>query len=277
MDITYNTQDDYLKALYFRDVKDYPLLTAVDERKLIQRAQAGDLKAQSKLVLCNQRFIIDVALKYKYGGLPLMDIINEANIGLIKAIYKYDLKSKNIRFLSYAIWWIRQVVIKAVYEKSRVVSLPFNISTELRKIYSLQSKGKTITDISKVLNISEEQVQTLIAHDKIVCSIDAPIGDGGQQFIDIIPNPDADDPQKNVGKKCLRNYIEKKLSSLPYMEHQVIKHYFGFNNHDVNYNLEDLGKRYNLTRERIRQIKKSGLKKLRNICAANDVDLEGIF
>ena len=250
---------DRIRQNYFDDVQAYPLLSREDERTYLIRAKHGDKEALDKLVCCNQRFIIRVATLFQGQGLDLLELINEGTLGLIKSISGYNLKSK-IRFLSYAVWWIRQSMIKAIYEKVRVVKLPFNRSGLLFKY--LKKSYETLSDktLAKMLKITLKELDELKILSEGVISFENPLPECDGKVVGDLLKDNADDPEKEVAKKYLRKYINTELKKLDKDDAMILCNYFGLNGSP--FTLNDIAKRLGLTRERIRQRKKAALKKM---------------
>lgn len=257
---------------YFVDIGKVDLLTPEEEIDLAVKIRNGDLNAQNKLVKANLRFVVSVAKMYQNQGLSLCDLINEGNVGLIKAAKRFD-ETRGFKFISYAVWWIRQGITTAIAEQTRVVRLPLNRIgnlTKLNKAYKdleQENERKPSTEeLAKVLNISTDDVAVTLQTSARQLSLNAPLANNNENknsLGDIIEDNNQDSPDKDLMRESLVNEIANFLSCLSERESEVIKLSFGIGtNHKAT--LEEIGERFNLTRERIRQIKEMALKKLRN-------------
>ncbi len=257
---------------YFLDIGKVDLLTAEEEVTLAVKIRNGDLNAQNKLVKANLRFVVSVAKMYQNQGLSLGDLINEGNVGLIKAAKRFD-ETRGFKFISYAVWWIRQGITSAIAEQTRVVRLPINRIgnlTKLNKAYKIleqENEGKpSLEELAKVLNISTDDVAFTLQTSGRHLSLDAPLtsdDENKNSLKDVIEDNNQDLPDKELMKESLEKEISNFLSSLKEREAEVIKLSFGIGTYHKA-TLEEIGERFNLTRERIRQIKEIALRKLRN-------------
>jgi len=254
---------------YFKEISEVPLLTVEEEIELAKKIKTGDQKALHKLVTANLRFVISVAKKYQNQGLSFEDLINEGNLGLIKAAKKFD-ASRGFKFISYAVWWIRQSILQAVSEHSRAVRLPMNkigtiqkIGRVLKTLEQKHERHHSTDEIAEVLEISQREVSETIKTSSKELSLDRQFGSDNQSnLMDILPNLDGPHPDKNLIKESLNMEIQKVLSTLSEKESKVIRLYFGLGEkHSMT--LEDIGQRFNLSRERIRQIKMQAIDKMR--------------
>ncbi|HPC38860.1 MAG TPA: sigma-70 family RNA polymerase sigma factor [Exilispira sp.] len=265
-DITSNDDKDYLLRTYLQDIKKIPLLTRDEELELARKAKNGDEKAKEKIVSANLRFVVSVAKQYQNQGLSLMDLIAEGNIGLLKAIEKFDPDSGN-HFISYAVWWIRQSIMKALSEKSRTIRLPLNQVSTLFAVEkaedSLVNEGENISvkKIAEKLNISDDKVSTIINAASEIESLDMPLSDN-TVFADIIAD-NSETPLDMAMKMDIKDIINTALSTLSDKEKKIIKMRFGLYD-GKEMSLLEIGKRFNLTKERIRQIEKRALEKIMN-------------
>jgi RNA polymerase primary sigma factor len=256
---------------YFQEISKVNLITADQEIELALKIKAGDLKAQEQLVKANLRFVVSVAKQFQNQGLSLGDLINEGNIGLIKAAQKFD-ETRGFKFISYAVWWVRQAIMQAVADQSRVVRLPLNrvgnlskISKAYRNLEQEFERKPTTEELSKFLEMTTEEVAYALQIAGRQISMDAPlkIGDENKNsLIDILPNNDTPSPDKDLLNESLKKEISNALRFLTEREANVIKLSFGIDA-DNSATLEEIGERFNLTRERIRQIKEKALIKLR--------------
>lgn len=255
---------------YLQDIGKVDLLTADDEIDLARRIKDGDEPALERLVKANLRFVVSVAKQYQNQGLTLVDLISEGNLGLIKAAKRFD-ETRGFKFISYAVWWIRQSILQALAEQSRIVRLPLNRVGALNKI------GKAFNELEQQLERepSSDELAEALDMDKLELagalkiagrhvSVDAPMSDGeNSKLLDILTSSESPDPDHTLMDESLRNEIDSTLSQLTPKESEVIKLYFGFNNeHPMT--LEEIGEKFNLTRERVRQIKEKALRRLRH-------------
>ncbi|MCX7726451.1 MAG: RNA polymerase sigma factor RpoD/SigA [Chitinispirillaceae bacterium] len=266
----YILDNDYALALYLKEVGKIPTLTMEEEAELARKIKKGDRKALDKLVEANLRFVVSVAINYQNQGLPLSDLINEGNLGLIKAATKFD-ETKNFKFISYAVWWIRQAILQALAEQSRIVKLPLNRIDTLQKINKIRSKleqkyrrapdnEEIASELSIDMSVVEESC--LIGNNAISLHSPCPGGNDETPIIDLIPNKEEERPDSNYREISLQEEIKKIIDFLDKREREVIKLYFGID-HEKAYTLEEISKFFNLTRERARQIKEKALKRLK--------------
>ncbi|OGU36409.1 MAG: RNA polymerase subunit sigma [Ignavibacteria bacterium GWC2_36_12] len=257
---------------YFLDIGKVDLLTPGEEIDLAIKIRNGDLDAQNKLVKANLRFVVSVAKMYQNQGLSLGDLINEGNMGLIKAAKRFD-ETRGFKFISYAVWWIRQGITTAIADQTRVVRLPLNRIgnlTKLNKAYSAFERENERTpsseELALVLDVTADEVAFTLETSRRHLSMDAPLinnDENKNSLKDVLPHENQDSPDKNLMKESLRKEVANILSNLDEREAEIIKLSFGIgSNHKAT--LEEIGEMYNLTRERIRQIKEKALKKLKN-------------
>lgn len=255
---------------YLQEIGKVDLLTPDDEVDLAQRIRQGDQIALEKLTKANLRFVVSVAKQYQNQGLSLSDLINEGNLGLIKAAQRFD-ETRGFKFISYAVWWIRQSILQALAEQSRIVRLPLNKVGSLNKINKAFSeleqsfeREPTPEELAEVLELQTSEVETTLSVAARHVSMDAPFVDGeDNSLLDVLEN---ENTEKTDGaleyKDSLRNEIERSLSTLSERQKDVIKLYFGIGvEHPMS--LEDIGVQFDLTRERVRQIKDKAINKLR--------------
>ncbi len=267
---------DILTA-YMKEVEKIPLLSREEEVELAKKAAEGDKDAINKLVESNLRFVITVAKKYQGMGLPLIDLINEGNIGLITAAKHFDWK-RGYHFISYAVWWIRQAILKALADKSRLIRLPANRTNELVKIERFIREYETITGeqptaekIAEVMDMSEEDVKKLLIHTKSMLSLDAQVYDDGDKTVEDTVKSDAKTPEDHAIQTALKNDIEEVLKVLPQREKEIIKYRFGlYGGRPMS--LREIGEKFNLTKERIRQLEKRALEKIKE--KLKELDME---
>lgn len=255
---------------YLQEIGKVDLLTPEEEVDLAKRIKQGDELALEKLTKANLRFVVSVAKQYQNQGLSLSDLINEGNLGLIKAGQRFD-ETRGFKFISYAVWWIRQSILQALAEQSRIVRLPLNKVGSLNKINKAFSaleqqyeREPSPEELAEVLEINTEEVETTLGIAARHVSVDAPFVEGeDNSLLDVIPNTGATATDDLLEyKDSLKKEIERSLSTLTDRQRDVIKLYFGIGvEHPMS--LEDIGERFSLTRERVRQIKDKAINKLR--------------
>ena len=270
---TMNMEDDKdVLSIYLKEINRVPLLDHDEEYDLAVRAQKGDEKARERLVSANLRFVVAVAKKYQGQGLPLEDLIDEGNIGLLIAMDKFE-PEKGYHFISYAVWWIRQSIMKAICEKGRAVRLPLNRANELFQIQKAQKNlmhasagGEvSIEEIAKEAGLEPALVGELLSISRETVSFDTPVGNGSDSSSSRLGDFIEDDgfgPEELAMQKCLREDIDKVLSTLSEKERDIITLRFGLND-TAPMSLKEIGEMYNLTKERIRQIEKRALERLK--------------
>ncbi|NOX18465.1 MAG: sigma-70 family RNA polymerase sigma factor [Chlorobi bacterium] len=257
---------------YLQEIGKVNLITSEEEIELALRIKKGDQTALDKLTKANLRFVVSVAKQYQNKGLSLNDLINEGNLGLIKAAKKFD-ETRGFKFISYAVWWIRQSIMQAIADQSRMVRLPLNRVGALTKIGKAASaleqeleRKPTPEEIAQELEMSVEDVAYALKHAGRHVSMDAPISQGDDSkssLLDLLSNNEQPQPDKTLLEDSLKRDIESALSTLSEREAQVIKLYFGLDNEHAA-TLEEIGEMLNLTRERVRQIKEKALLRLRH-------------
>lgn len=256
--------------LYLREIGETPLITAEEEVELARKIRLGDQHALDKLTKANLRFVVSVAKQYQNQGLSLADLINEGNIGLIKAAKRFD-ETRGFKFISYAVWWIRQAILQALAEQSRIVRLPLNRVGTLHKIGKVSSsleqefgREPTPDEIAKELALSSLEVSDTLKISNSHLSLDAPFSlSEDNSLIDVLEDEFQPSPDEALLDESLRIEIEKALDTLTHREAEVITLYFGLN-HEKPLTLEEIGARFNLTRERVRQIKEKAIRRLRH-------------
>jgi len=262
--------EDRSLDLYLREIGETPLINAAEEVELAKRIRKGDQKALEKLTKANLRFVVSVAKQYQNQGLSLADLINEGNIGLIKAAKRFD-ETRGFKFISYAVWWIRQAILQALAEQSRIVRLPLNRVGTLHKIGKVSSslqqdlgREPSPNEIAVELSLTEGEVSDTLKISNSHLSLDAPFSASeDNSLIDILEDEMQPSPDESLLSESLKVEIEKALDTLTPREAEVINLYFGLN-HEKPLTLEEIGARFSLTRERVRQIKEKAIRRLRH-------------
>ena len=253
---------------YLSEIGKEELLSADEEVELAQRIRKGDKKALERLTKANLRFVVSVAKQYQNQGLSLPDLINEGNVGLIKAAEKYD-ETRGFKFISYAVWWIRQSILQAIAEQSRIVRLPLNQLGSMSKINRMLSKFEqenerrpSVDEISEVIDIPEEKVDEAINVSGRQVSVDAPFVDGeDNSLLDVLVNNDAPLADRQLLVESLQAEIKDALKVLTLRERNIITAFYGIGQPEMT--LEEIGSKFGLTRERVRQIKEKAIRRLR--------------
>lgn len=258
-----NFETDDSIAKYFKDVRKSVILTSTDEVNLAKRIKKGDKKAMEELINANLKFVISIAKDYQGQGLMLSDLISEGNYGLIKAANKFDHK-RGFRFISYAVWWIKQSIIQSLNDNARVVRLPANVINKISKLNKEISKFENDNEkepiYGDVLN-NERKLNDLSKYPRIT-SLNQMVNDDGDELVETVASEIDDSDQKEVDDK-IKDELLKMLKVLDERERIIIECYYGVNRDCESMTLEAIGEQYGLTKERIRQIKNSGLRKLR--------------
>ncbi|AHC14349.1 sigma-70 family RNA polymerase sigma factor [Salinispira pacifica] len=265
------SNDENILTMYLKEINKIPLLSREEEVDLATRARDGEQAAKDKLVQANLRFVVNVAKKYQNQGLPLTDLISEGNIGLLNAIERFDV-DKGFHFISYAVWWIRQAILKAICEKSRMIRLPLNRANELVQIEKARKGisgrvGETeeIREIARTLNMDEEHVTDLVNISREHVSLETPVykEKDSSMLSDFVEDNVNALPEDLVLHDSLKNDINNILTTLTEKEAEIIQFRFGLNGY-APMSLKEIGDRYNLTKERIRQIEKKAIKRLQH-------------
>ena len=269
--ITHSITNRDIKSLdkYLQDICSEELLTPEQEVQLAQRIKQGDQAALERLTKANLRFVVSVAKQYQNQGLSLPDLINEGNVGLIKAAKRFD-ETRGFKFISYAVLWIRQSILQAIAENSRIVRLPSNqlgalnkLKKEISKLEQQLERPPSEEELAELLDIPEDKIKAIMGISGRHVSIDAPLAsDEDVNFVDVLPNEDTPPTDSKLMQESLSQEIERSLSTLTEYEREVIKMYFGIGlPHPLS--LDEIAMKFNLTRERVRQIKEKGIKRLK--------------
>mgnify|MGYP004651326593 CR=1 FL=1 len=263
--------DNEVLSLYLKEINRIPLLTYEEEYELALKAKAGDKVARERILNANLRFVVSVAKKFRGQGLPLTDLINEGNIGLITALDKFE-PEKGYHFISYAVWWIRQSIMKALSDKGKAVRLPLNRANELMQIQKAQkaimeereTSDPSVEDIAASTGLDEQLVKDLLSVSSEMVSFDSPVkksSDSDSTFGDFIEDS-SKGPEEQVINQALQENVRSLLSTLTDKERRIIELRYGLDGNKP-MSLKDIGVEYNLTKERIRQIEKRALEKLK--------------
>jgi RNA polymerase primary sigma factor len=256
-------------GIYLKEIAKHRSLSSKEESELAIKIHQGDPRALEGLIKANLRFVVSVARNYQNQGLPLSDLINEGNLGLIRAAKRFDEK-KNFKFISYAVWWIRQAILQGLAEQSRIVKVPLNRVGTIHKIGKTRAKLEQVLqrqpntqELAAELGIPEEDVYYTTKIGNSHASLDAPVmNDNDAKLMDLIADEDQEKPDDEIMNHSLRQAIDQTLSMLNKREREVIKMYYGIGHHTA-YTLEEIGAQVNITRERVRQIKERALEKLK--------------
>ncbi len=257
---------------YLQDISKVGLVTAEEETELAKLIRDGDKDALEKLTKANLRFVVSVAKQYQNQGLNLSDLINEGNIGLIKAAERFD-ETRGFKFISYAVWWIRQSIMQAIAEQARIVRLPLNkigsitkINRTFAQLEQIHEREPSIDEVAELLEITSDEVKDSLNISGRHISVDAPLSSDEESntMLDVLTEKEGIlNPDKRLMTESLRNEIERSLSTLSYREAEVLRLYFGINCKSP-LTLEEIGEEFELTRERVRQIKEKALRKLKH-------------
>lgn len=254
---------------YLQEIGHEELISIDEEVELAQRIRKGDRRALERLTRANLRFVVSVAKQYQNQGLSLSDLINEGNVGLIKAAEKFD-ETRGFKFISYAVWWIRQSILQAIAEQSRIVRLPLNQVGSVNKIARVLSKFEqenerrpSVEEISERLDLPAEKVDVAINASGRHVSVDAPFADGeDNSLLDVMVNDSSPAADRELVKESLREEIKSALKMLNHRERSIIEAYYGLGTPELT--LEEIGTKFGLTRERVRQIREKAIKRLRD-------------
>ncbi|MDG5814612.1 RNA polymerase sigma factor RpoD/SigA [Chitinispirillales bacterium ANBcel5] len=265
------TAEESSLAHYLKEIGRLQPLSSEKEAELAAKIKKGEQTALDQLVKANLRFVVSVARNYQNQGLSLCDLINEGNMGLVRAARRFDEK-KNFRFISYAVWWIRQAILQSLAEHSRIMRLPLNRAGAIHKINKTQieleqrfNRVPDIEEIARELSISETAVRETISIANRHISLDAPVRDNdGSTLLDLLGNQlEGNSPEDKIQALSLNEEIRRMLDTLTEREREIIKLYFGIG-HEAAFTLDEIGRRFNITRERVRQIKSKALSRLKS-------------
>jgi RNA polymerase primary sigma factor len=263
-------EDANILSMYLKEINRIPLMTREEEDAVARKAATGDPAARKRLIEANLRFVVNVAKKYQNQGLPLIDLINEGNIGLMNAIEKYDV-DRGYHFISYAVWWIKQAILKAICEKSRTVRLPLNRANELLQIQKAQrvlmhdsGDEPSLEEIGNMTRMDPKLVGDLLSISKEMVSLDAPVfGDPSNSTVGDFIEDGYHTADDYVFEQALRDDINEALAALSAKEREIVEMRYGLNG-AIPMSLKEIGELYNLTKERIRQIEKKAIERMKN-------------
>lgn len=257
---------------YLQDISKLEMVSAEEEVELARRIKMGDQAALERLTAANLRFVVSVSKQYQNQGLTLSDLINEGNLGLIKAAQRFD-ETRGFKFISYAVWWIRQSILQALAEQSRIVRLPLNkigsinrINKTFSKLEQMYERPPNEDEIAEVLELTPDEVRNALRQSGRHVSMDAPLKDGeddSSSMLDVFVSEDQPMPDGLLQKESLRKEIERSLSTLTSREADVVRLFFGLNGQHQ-HTLEEIGSKFDLTRERVRQIKEKAVRRLKH-------------
>ena len=260
---------------YLQEIGKEEMISAEEEAELAQRIRKGDQKALERLTRANLRFVVSVAKQYQNQGMSLPDLINEGNLGLLKAAERFD-ETRGFKFISYAVWWIRQSILQAISEQSRIVRLPLNqvgsynkINREISKFEQLNERRPSLDEIAEHIDLPAEKIDEAMSASGHHVSVDAPFVEGeDNSLLDVMVNEDIPSTDKELVMESLKSEIRHALSILSDRERKIIEDSYGINGQELT--LEEIGVKYGLSRERVRQIKEKAIRKLRG-CTKNKI------
>jgi RNA polymerase primary sigma factor len=260
---------------YLQEIGKEEMISAEEEAELAQRIRKGDQKALERLTRANLRFVVSVAKQYQNQGMSLPDLINEGNLGLLKAAERFD-ETRGFKFISYAVWWIRQSILQAISEQSRIVRLPLNqvgsynkINREISKFEQLNERRPSLDEIAEHIDLPTDKIDEAMSVSGHHVSVDAPFAEGeDNSLLDVMVNEDIPSTDKDLVMESLKSEIRHALSILSDRERKVIEDSYGINGQELT--LEEIGVKYGLSRERVRQIKEKAIRKLRT-CTKNKI------
>ena len=260
---------------YLQEISKEEMISAEEEAELAQRIRKGDQKALERLTRANLRFVVSVAKQYQNQGMSLPDLINEGNLGLLKAAERFD-ETRGFKFISYAVWWIRQSILQAISEQSRIVRLPLNqvgsynkINREISKFEQLNERRPSLEEIAEHIDLPTEKIDEAMSISSHHVSVDAPFAEGeDNSLLDVMVNEDIPTTDKELVMESLKAEIRNALNILSDRERKVIEDSYGIGGPELT--LEEIGTKYGLSRERVRQIKEKAIRKLRT-CTKNNI------
>jgi RNA polymerase primary sigma factor len=272
------SRDSFSIDKYLTEISKLPLMNEDEEVVIARRVREGDQAAMEKLIKSNLRFVVSVAKQYQNQGLSLNDLINEGNIGLIKAATKFD-ETKGFKFISYAVWWIRQSILQALIEQPRVVRLPMNKATIYNRIVKAVQEFEQINqrepsndELAEILEIKPDELAVLRATLSYHISVDTPLSDDDDTTsLDMMQDSSMAAPDKELMDKSLHDELETALGGLTERELEIVKFYFGMNDFNQAYSLDEIGVKMNLTRERVRQLKDKAIRKMRRFASSQEL------
>ncbi len=270
--------DEGALALYLEDIKNHPLLSRAEEAELARRIRAGDQLALEKLVRSNLRFVVSVAKKYQNLGMSLPDLIAEGNVGLVRAAQKFD-ETKGVKFISYAVWWIRQAILKALAENSKTFRLPINRATTLNKISKKEAeltqklgREPKPEEVAEAMDMDVDEVRKLMNVARKSLSLDAPLFEGEEKTLfSYLSDDEGPDPEEMTFESARAKEIRETLDGLNAREAKIVKLYYGLDGNEP-LTLREIGSIFNLSRERIRQIKERAIERLRHVTRAKRLE-----
>ncbi len=272
------SRDSFSIDKYLSEISKLPMMTEEEEVEVAKRIREGDVSAMDRLIQSNLRFVVSVAKQYQNQGLALNDLINEGNIGLIKAATKFD-ETKGFKFISYAVWWIRQSILQALIEQPRVVRLPMNKATIYNKIqraivdFEQKNQREPSNDeLAELLEMKADELALLRATLTFHLSVDSPLGEDDETTsLDMMTDTTMSTPDKNLIDESLHDELEHALQALSDREVEIVKYYFGLNEFNQSYSLDEIGIKMNLTRERVRQLKDKAIRKMRRFAITKEL------
>ena len=266
-----DTDSENILSIYLKEINSIPLLTRAEEDKYARLAAKGEHSAKQRLIRANLRFVVNVAKKYQNQGLPLLDLINEGNIGLMNAIEKFDV-DRGYHFISYAVWWIKQSILKAICEKSRMIQLPLNRANELvqiekarKELQNMKGSEPETDQIAKYLDMNKDHVESLLNISRELVSLETPVFSEKDSTLlgEFVEDSDYRKPDEITLERSLKEEIDFVLDTLTQKEAEIIRFRFGLNG-TIPLSLKEVGEKFRLTKERIRQIEKKAISRLRH-------------
>ncbi len=262
-------RDSASLEIYLQEISREPLITTEEEEELARRIRGGDKKALERLIKANLRFVVSVAKQYQNQGLSLPDLINEGNVGLIKAAEKFD-ETRGFKFISYAVWWIRQSIQQALADRSRLVRLPVNqvgtairIRREQNRFEQENGRLPNLAELGEMMNLPEEKIKDMMTARGKSVSVDAPIvGDEDTSLLELLPNDSTPTTDNLLVMESLKEEVERSLETLGPRERCIVEAFFGIGQPEMT--LEEIAEKYGLTRERVRQLKERAIRRLRH-------------